>query len=72
MKILFNDYGATSGCKTYKTRENAIKAAEKLLGNCVANHRVLVATNEEGRFFPVAVGQLAMQDGVHFHMPVVG
>jgi hypothetical protein len=57
--------------KTYKTRENAIKAFEKLFGNCQV--RYLVLQHTDGRFFPVALDpNTALQYGVHFHFHVVG
>ena len=52
--------------KTYKTYANAVKAAEKVIGDRC--HRVIIAATEEGRFFPVALGERAAQDGLHFHM----
>lgn len=55
--------------KTYKTIVNARRAVEK--AGC-ASFRHFMMTNEEGRFFPVFVGQEAVQNGVHFHFNVVG
>ena len=72
MKILFDNADAVSGIKTYKTRANAVKAVTKLLENAKTNHRVLIAVTDEGRYMPVAIGQAAMQDGLHFHIAVVG
>lgn len=69
MKILWNSPEETSNMKTYKTVANAKKAAEKLLGKTRENHRVLIATDGE-RYFPVCIGEKALQDGVHFHMAV--
>lgn len=54
---------------TYKTIENARKAVVK---KGFENFRHFMMTNDEGRFFPVFVGQDAMQNGVHFHFNVVG
>lgn len=51
--------------KTYATRENAVKAFEKVFGNAQVNY--FIAMNEEGRYFPVAIGESAVQAGVHFH-----
>ena len=28
-------------------------------------------TSEDGRFFPVFVGEVALQNGIHFHFNVV-
>lgn len=55
--------------KTYATKENARKAVEKK-GHEEYRHFYMVT--EEGRWFPVFVGQDAMQNGVHFHWNVVG
>lgn len=60
--------------KTYATRENALKAVRKLL-ECDTlddNLRFFIHQNEEGRFFPVFIGQSALQAGIHFHFNVVG
>jgi len=48
----------TNPTKTYKTRQNAVKAIEKKLANYHADTSVnyLVAVTEEGRFFPVVIG----------------
>jgi len=46
--------------KTYKTQENAIKAAEKKLGAEFMkenSNRWIVAVNPEGRFHVVFIGQ---------------
>lgn len=51
--------------KTYATRENAVKAFEKIFGNTQVNY--FIATHTDGRFFPVAIGESAVQAGVHFH-----
>lgn len=56
--------------KTYKTRENAIKAAEAKFGN--DDLRYFIMTAEDGRFFPVFVGEKAVQAGVHFHFNIIG
>ena len=55
--------------KTYATADNARKAVVK---KGFEGLRHFIMTNEEGRFFPVFVGEAAMQDGVHFHFNVVG
>jgi len=53
--------------KTYKTRENAIKAAEKNFSDL----RYFIHTHTDGRFFPVFIGAAALQNGVHFHFNVI-
>jgi len=60
--------------KTYKTRENATKAVEKLnlpeefQGKLI---RYFIATHTDGRFFPVFLGEVSIQAGIHFHFNVV-
>lgn len=55
--------------KTYASKENARKAVAKV----GAQHlRHFIMQNDEGRFFPVFVGQEAVQEGIHFHFNVVG
>lgn len=56
--------------KTYATRENAVKAFEKRCGN--AEVRYFIMTHTDGRFFPVAIGEKAIQQMVHFHFNVIG
>lgn len=63
--------------KTYATRENAIKAVQKKYGpNCEhsgsADVRYLLVQDDAGRWFPVFVGQSALQHMVHFHFNVAG
>jgi hypothetical protein len=60
---------AITATKTYKTIETARSAVEKSGYN---DFRHFMMTNEEGRFFPVFVGQEAIQNGVHFQFNVVG
>ena len=47
--------------KTYKTRENALKAVEKFYGECEEMLRFMVVQNDEGRFYPIFIGQNALQ-----------
>ena len=49
--------------KTYATRENANKAANKIYGNN-ETLRFIICCNEVGRFFPVFLGEKALQAGV--------
>lgn len=60
----------TKYCKTYKTRSNAVKKAEEVLGDL--DIRYLIVSTEDGRFMPVAIGEKAMQYGIHFHICVAG
>lgn len=59
--------------KTYKTKENAIKAFESKFGD-VNEIRYFITQNEEGRYFPVCLmgDGTCLQHGVHFHFNVVG
>lgn len=61
--------------RTYATRENAIKAVEKRYpaGGSFGGSdlQYLICTNDEGRFFPVFIGERALQAMVHFHFSVV-
>ncbi len=61
--------------KTYATYANAVKAFEKKYSQ-VNELRYFIATDENGRFFPVCLlnaGDFnAVQRGVHFHFNVVG
>jgi hypothetical protein len=61
--------------KTYATRANAIKAVEKV---CGPNHehfgsadiRYLVVQGDDGRWFPVFIGESALRHGAHFQFCV--
>ena len=55
--------------KTYATADNARKAVAKK-GFEELRHFMMQA--EDGRWFPVFVGEAAMQAGAHFHFNVVG
>ena len=55
--------------KTYASKENARKAVAKIGAQRL---RHFIMQNDEGRFFPVFVGQEAVQEGIHFHFNVVG
>jgi peptide subunit release factor RF-3 len=58
--------------KTYKTKENAIKAVNKMINlpekECF---RYFIHTHTDGRFFPVFVGTNVLPYGVHFHFNVI-
>lgn len=56
--------------KTYKTQENAIKAFEAKFSNSPVRYIILQHT--DGRYFPVAIGQEAIQHMVHFSFNVLG
>ena len=55
---------------TYATRANAIKAFEKKFAE--HNVRYVIMQTEEGRFYPVGLGENAVQNMVHFHFCVLG
>lgn len=55
--------------KTYATRENAEKAVAK---KGLEDLRHFYMRNDENRWFPVFVGEAALQEGAHFHFNVVG
>lgn len=58
--------------KTYKTKENAIKAVDKLYsGHFGSGLRYFIHIHTDGRFFPVFVGEKALQLGVHFHFNII-
>ena len=61
------------GSKTYATRENAIKAVEKAYAGHQGGDVLLYFINqgEDGRFFPVFIGQTALNNMVHFRFNVV-
>ena len=56
--------------RTYATEANAIRAVEKTFGNAEGLRWVMMR-NEEGRFYPLFIGNSALQAGVHFHFCVV-
>jgi len=56
---------------TYKTQENAIKAAQKKLGDTMENQRWIVGVNSEGRFHIIFIGSEAF-DILHDGFCVAG
>lgn len=61
--------------KTYVSRANAIKAVEKVFGLNEAHAgsadvRYVVLQGDDGRWFPLFVGESALAFGVHFHFNV--
>lgn len=61
--------------KTYASQANAIKAVEaKDFPDEVGGRqlRYFVMQNAEGRWFPVFLGEVAVQAGIHFHFNIVG
>lgn len=62
--------------KTYASEANAVKAVEKKFGANeelfgAAKLHYLVMQNAEGRFFPVFIGERALQEMAHVHFNVV-
>ena len=57
--------------KTYATEVNAIKAVEKKFGGEVDGLTYFIMKTDDGRFFPVFVGQHAVEKHVFFHFNVV-
>lgn len=55
--------------KTYATTENVRKAVAK---KGMENYRHFIMTGEDGRFYPVFIGMVAIENGIHFHFNVVG
>jgi len=57
--------------KTYATKANAVKAVEAKYGAdegfAATDLRYLVVQGDDGRFFPVFIGEAAIRRGVHFH-----
>ena len=65
-----------SPSKTYATQANAVKAVEKLFGENqtrwpAADLHYVTMQTAEGRWFPLFIGERALQHGVHFHFPVM-
>lgn len=65
----------TGSGHTYATRENAVRAVNKKFPDDVPEYaqlRYILMQDTDGRWFPVFVGQQALQAGVHFHFHVLG
>lgn len=56
--------------KTYSSKENVRKAVAKTFGDCPVRYSIL--KTEDGRYFPLFIGQECIQYGVHFKFNVVG
>lgn len=58
--------------KTYASKANAIKAVEKKFGDRddMKHLRYFIYTDDNGRFFPIFLGEAAIQAMVHFHFSV--
>lgn len=58
--------------KTYATHDNALKAVQKTSFNEDPKLRYMILKTEENRYFPVFLGEPALQAGAHFHFCVLG
>lgn len=61
--------------KTYASIENVEKAIAKKFPDNASwpdSIRYFIVQSEDGRFFPVFIGQKALHYGIHFHFNVVG
>jgi hypothetical protein len=58
--------------KTYATAENAKRAVDKKVTNpALVDLRYMIVQHTDGRFFPVFIGKLATEAGMHWHFNVV-
>ena len=57
--------------KTYATEANAVKAVDKKYSNEEQSLRYFIMQTADGRFFPIFVGNKAIECGVHFNFHVV-
>jgi hypothetical protein len=57
--------------KTYATEANAVKAVDKKYSNEDRSLRYFIMQTADGRFFPIFVGDKAIERGVHFDFHVV-
>ena len=55
--------------KTYATKDNVIKAVNKYAR--FDNLRYIITTNDDGRFYPVFIGESAVNAQAFFVFPVV-
>lgn len=56
---------------TYATEANAIRATNKAFLALHDDLRYIIQKTEDGRYFPVFIGDRAIQAGVHFHFCVI-
>ena len=52
--------------KTYATKANAIKAVDKWSADPQSRLTYVLVQNDEGRWFPIFIGERALQAGAHF------
>jgi hypothetical protein len=63
-------YVEITGVKTYATKENALKAVDKLMKKYSMQKSTLdftIMKNDDNRYFPLFFGERALQAGIHFH-----
>lgn len=58
--------------RTYKTEQNALTAVANSVPGQNPNLRFILMQNPEGRWYPVFLGEPAVQAGAHFHFCVLG
>lgn len=59
--------------KTYASIENAVKAVEKKFPEADNDGLTyIMMKTEDNRYYPVFLGERALQAGVHFHFHVAG
>lgn len=64
-------YCAVIPVKTYATESNAIKAVQKKINEeSLQKVTWIVVPTKEGRFFPLFMGERAIQEMIHFHFNV--
>lgn len=57
--------------RTYATEANAIKAVERSTHRDNDTLRYVIIQHSDGRFYPVFIGQTAVDVGVHFMFNVL-
>lgn len=61
--------------RTYASKQNAIAAVNKAFAGNIAdktNYRYFIHQTDDGRFFPVFIGQECLAAGIHFKFNVIG
>ena len=75
--MIIADYSAKqfeiTPVRTYATKENAVKAVAKAYGEYKFDkvQSYFIMTHTDGRFFPVFVGERAIQALIHFKFNVI-
>lgn len=58
--------------RTYASEANVLRALDRAGLTRHADLRFFIMRHDDGRYFPVFVGQSAVDRGVHFHFNVIG